>query len=99
MKKRKSRIRLNRRKRLIKTKIIVFFTVAIVFCVFFYARDNISTSKTNEEIKNTLTYQLQGTPQMYGAKGDGLTDDTEAFQKALNNHRSVYIPSRNISSE
>ncbi len=93
MKKRKSRIRLNRNRVSLKLKIIGFFTVAIVFCVFFYARDNISTSKTNEEIKNTLTYQLQGTPQMYGAKGDGLTDDTEAFQKALNNHRSVYIPS------
>lgn len=28
-----------------------------------------------------------------GAKGDGTTDDTEVFQKAILEHRSLYIPS------
>lgn len=32
------------------------------------------------------------TPQMYGAVGDGVADDTDALQDALNNHRNVYIP-------
>ena len=33
------------------------------------------------------------TPQMFGAKADGITDDTEAFQKAVDSGYDVYIPS------
>lgn len=32
------------------------------------------------------------TVQMYGAAGDGATDDTAAFQMALANNRVVYVP-------
>jgi hypothetical protein len=32
------------------------------------------------------------TPQMYGAKGDGVTDDTAAFKNALSENDSVYVP-------
>lgn len=32
------------------------------------------------------------TPQDYGAKGDGSTDDTTAFQNALANNRIVFVP-------
>ncbi len=28
----------------------------------------------------------------FGAKGDGTTDDTQAFQKAINSNRKVYVP-------
>ena len=30
-----------------------------------------------------------------GAKGDGATDDTEAFRKAIAEHRTIYLPSGN----
>lgn len=32
------------------------------------------------------------TPQEYGAKGDGTTDDTSAFQSVLAENRCVYVP-------
>jgi hypothetical protein len=32
------------------------------------------------------------TPQMFGAVGDGVTDDTEAIQDALDDGRPVYFP-------
>lgn len=32
------------------------------------------------------------TPQMFGAKGDGVTDDTEAFRTALATSNNVYVP-------
>lgn len=32
------------------------------------------------------------TPQMFGAKGDGISDDSESFKEALK-HKSVFIPS------
>ena len=33
------------------------------------------------------------TPQMYGAVGDGETDDTEAFKAAVNSGKNVFVPS------
>jgi len=32
------------------------------------------------------------TPQTYGAKADGITDDTDAFQRAVDSGYDVYIP-------
>ena len=45
-----------------------------------------------EEVANNLPFV---TPQMYGAKGDGVTDDTEAFENALAENDDVYVPSGN----
>lgn len=35
------------------------------------------------------------TPQMYGAKGDGVTDDTDAFENALAANSAVFVPDGN----
>ncbi len=35
---------------------------------------------------------IKKTPKMYGAKGDGVTDDTAAFQTALAENRVVFVP-------
>lgn len=37
-------------------------------------------------------YKNYVTPQMYGAKGDGTTDDSDAIQLALDENEIVYIP-------
>lgn len=45
------------------------------------------------ESKNTLAkIKYRATPQKYGAKGDGTTDDTAAFQAALAAERVVFVP-------
>lgn len=36
--------------------------------------------------------QFGVTPQMFGAKGDGVTDDTVAIQNALDSNKPVYFP-------
>ena len=43
----------------------------------------------NEEIVDLSVFV---TPQMYGAKADGTTDDTQAIQSALDSSSFVYIP-------
>lgn len=35
------------------------------------------------------------TPQMYGAKADGITDDTESFQKCFDSNKKIVIPNGN----
>lgn len=64
---------------------------------YYRANTTINSSETwNEEhwLKTSLTDEISrvSTPQMYGAYGDGVHDDTNAIQNALNNNKIVYIP-------
>lgn len=53
-------------------------------------------SKTSDLENDSGFIQWEGitfvTPQKYGAKGDGETDDTQAFQQAVDSGYDVYIP-------
>ena len=44
-----------------------------------------------DDINDKLEELPFATPQMYGAKGDGLTDDTSAIEECLNSGKSVII--------
>lgn len=46
---------------------------------------------TETELTTTIA-GLAVTPQMYGAKGDGTTDDTQALKNALAENSAVFLP-------
>lgn len=58
------------------------------------------TMQNNENVYHVLVKSLAMnnfiTPQLFGAKGDGVTDDTEAFQNSIDyciaNNVSLYVP-------
>ena len=78
-----------------------------------YVNNYFSTLDVQEEINNKLdemfrTGQLDkllmlfipyGTPEMYGAKGDGVTDDTNAFIEALKHHDNILCTKTYLLSE
>lgn len=55
-----------------------------------YAQDGGFNGTENDFSKKLATPFV--TPQMYGAKGDGVTDDTTAFQNALAANNNVFVP-------
>ena len=65
-----------------------------------FMKDNIDTSvdvllaqmAEAGELEGVLQSKYFVTPQMFGAKGDGETDDTEAFQTAFDSAERVFIP-------
>ena len=56
--------------------------------------ESLTESKFTNDLKlHTLKDYI--TPQMFGAKGDGITDDTKAFQKCFAANRKIIIPKGN----
>jgi len=51
---------------------------------------SLETDKFTEDAKLHILKDY-ATPQMFGAKGDGVTNDTEAFKKAFE-HQNIFIP-------
>lgn len=47
--------------------------------------------KFTDELANK-TIKDYVTPQMFGAKGDGVNDDTNAFKSAINSGKSILVP-------
>ena len=50
------------------------------------------TAAQKAQARANLSVVGTATPQDYGAKGNGTTDDTAAFQNALANNRVVFVP-------
>lgn len=73
-----------------------------------YVNDYFSTLDVQEEINKKLdelvesgrldvllnTFIPYTTPEMFGAKGDGVTDDTNAFLEAMNNSKLVLLKNK-----
>lgn len=56
--------------------------------------ESLTESKFTNDLKlHTLKDYI--TPQMFGAKGDGITDDTKAFQKCFDANKKIIIPKGN----
>jgi hypothetical protein len=54
-----------------------------------------SEASARSDADSVLSARIENigiTPQMYGAKGDGVADDTTAIQTALNTGKVVYFP-------
>lgn len=66
-----------------------------------YALTDADKSEIAEEAADLIDTSVYVTPQMFGAVGDGVTDDTQAFIDALESNGKVYVPKGTyvISSE
>lgn len=53
------------------------------------------TEVQKAQVRHNIGVDNFVTPQMYGAKGDGVTDDTNAFKNALAASNNVFVPDGN----
>lgn len=68
-----------------------------------YLRNNLPQTVNNllqqfeaaGRLDGVLQSNYFATPQMYGAVADGVTDDTEAFKKALAENKRLFVPAGN----
>ena len=72
--------------------LMLIFAATILFAYSgSFQKEDISLSSNNTDI--ILVNSRTITPQMFGAKGDGIHDDTEAIRKACNNNAdTLYFP-------
>jgi hypothetical protein len=47
---------------------------------------------SNDDIVNDCVKEFYATPQMYGAMGDGVADDTAAIQECINKNKIIFFP-------
>ena len=80
-----------------KKQVIVIVLVLIILTASYFVYKNSTIIEiTDEDV--ALSGGIGVTPQMFGAKGDGITDDSKAVQSAIDyaakNHKfnTVYIP-------
>lgn len=75
--------------------ILIAVCIIVSVCVYYYQTSRIITI-TDEDI--AMAGGIGVTPQMFGAKGDGITNDTKAVQAAIDyaskneKHKTVFIP-------
>lgn len=70
-------------------------SLATTYCTAKYCGVHLGSGDTEQYVTRTELVEYvssNNTPKMFGAVGDGVADDTTAFQSALAGNRTVYVP-------
>lgn len=57
-----------------------------------FSRTELKIDESYEKVNAQLSYRTSISVKEYGATGDGITDDTQAFLNALNENTSIFVP-------